>query len=231
MQGVEAHFVGLDIGRATDHSALCVVARRIEKTDPSTIDFKDIFQRYYVVYLRRFPLDTEYEIVENETERVWKLPELVPTHNWCVVDQTGVGAPIVEALRKRHIPVNGIVITAGNTVSNPAPNEWHVPKPALVTNLAKLVQGGRLKVLEGVENWQELKEELGTFGYKVNRETANVTYESLVERVHDDLVIAVALSVWFAERNIPSPTWPRRRAHIAEKYNPLAKASLESVRR
>jgi len=223
MKGVESHFIGLDIGRATDHSALAVVARRLETADEAAVDFKHLLQKYYVVYLRRFPLSTEYEIVENECERVWKLPELVPTSNFFMVDMTGVGAPIVESLRRRRVPVNGIVITGGQTVNNPQLNEWHVPKPALVTSLAKVVQTGRLKVLDGVENWQELKDELGSFGYKVNRDTGNVLYEAMEDRVHDDLVIAVALCIWYAEKNVPSPSWPRRKAHVAEHYNPLAR--------
>jgi len=224
MKGIEAHFIGLDIGRATDHSALAVVARRLEQVDPAAIDFSHLIQKYYVVYLHRFSLGTEYEIVENECARVWKLPELIPTANYFMVDMTGVGAPIVESLRRNyHVPVNGIVITGGQTVNNPQANEWHIPKPALVTTLAKLVQTGRLKVLDGVEHSKELKDEFGSFGYKVDRDSGNVLYQAMEDKVHDDLIIAVALACWYGEKNVPSPSWPRKKAHVAEHYNPLTR--------
>jgi len=224
MEHVEAHFIGLDVGRAVDHSALCVLARRLETTQPGSMDPAHLFHRYYVTYLRRFSLGTEYELIENEVVRLWKLPELIPTRNYCFVDQTGVGAPIVESLRRKKVPVNGIIITSGNTVNNPQPNEWHVPKSELVSALAKVVQIGRLKIVQGVENWKELKDELQTFGYKVNRETGNLSYEALEERVHDDLVISLALGIWYAEKNVPS-AWPRKRSYVAKSYNPLAQGA------
>jgi hypothetical protein len=111
LKGIEAHFLGLDIGRAVDHSALVVIARRWERTTVNNLEGLEIIYKYYITYMRRFALGTEYNIVEAETERVWNLPELVPTRNWILVDQTGVGAPIVEALRRKHIPVTGIVMT------------------------------------------------------------------------------------------------------------------------
>ncbi len=202
----EATFMGLDIGRAQDYSALCILTRKWFTPHADNIDTKRLISRYYIMYLRRFNLNTPYEIIEQEVARLWKMPELMGSRNWALGDMTGVGAPIMEAIRKRHVPMIGIVITGGETVSQPEPNEYHVPKLALVTQLVRLAQTGRLKVMKGVKYQQELKEELGAFGYKIDKDTSNVSYESIKNAVHDDLAICVALAVWFAESYAPART-------------------------
>jgi hypothetical protein len=45
-----------------------------------------------------------------------------------------------------------------------------------------------------------LMSELKNFQYKINKETAHVSYEAWRERDHDDLVLALALSAWAGER-------------------------------
>jgi len=59
------------------------------------------------------------------------------------------------------------------------------------------------------------------FGYKINRETSNAVYESLQDKVHDDLVIAVALPLFIAERTpaVPFNRWPE--SDVDTSYNPL----------
>lgn len=202
----EAVFFGLDIGRAQDYSALSIVARKWFTPHAEDIDPTKLVSRYYVMYMRRFELNTPYEIVEQEVARLWKMPELMASRNWALGDMTGVGAPVMEGIRKKHVPMIGIVITGGATVSQPEPNEYHVPKEALVTQLVKLAQSGRLRVMKGVKYQQEFKEELGAFGYKINKLSSTVSYESIENAVHDDLVISVAMATWFAESYAPAKT-------------------------
>lgn len=221
LKGIEAHFVGLDIGRAVDHSALVVLARRWERLNMNNMEGATITYKYYITYMRRFTLGTEYNIVESETERIWNLPQLLPTRNWMLVDQTGVGAPVVEALRKKRVPVTGIVMTGGDSVHQPAGNEWHVPKSAMVTQLLRLVQGGKLKVLKTVEWADELEQELNSFGYKMNRDTGNLSYESLENKVHDDLVVALAMCAWYGEAKAPPAVFGKKHSEIVPQYNPL----------
>ncbi len=204
MAATEAVFVGLDIGRAQDYSALSIVARKWFTPNAEDIDPKRLLSRYYVMYMRRFELNTPYEIVEQEVARLWGMPEMNGTRNWAIGDMTGVGAPVMEGIRRKRVPMIGVVITGGETVSQPQPNEYHVPKEALVTQLVKLAQNGRLKVMKGVRYQDEFREELSAFGYKINKGSSTVSYESIENAVHDDLVISVALATWFAESHAPA---------------------------
>jgi hypothetical protein len=224
----EAVFFGLDIGRAQDYSALSIVARRWYTPNAADVDPTRMISRYYVMYMRRFELNTPYEIVENEVARLWKQPELMASRNWALGDMTGVGAPVMEAIRKKRVPMIGIVITGGETVSQPEPNEYHVPKLALVTQLVKLAQTGRLKVPSGVKYQQEFREELGAFGYKINKASSTVSYESIESAVHDDLVISVALATWFAECHAPAAhrlTGESYHSEDYKSYDPYGRSS------
>jgi hypothetical protein len=209
----------MDIGRAVDYSAIAVLARRIEG-ESGNIDGQ-FLTKYYAVMVKRLPLGTPYYMLEEEVDRIWKLPELRASNNWIIVDKTGVGAPVVENIRRnRGLPVQGVTITGGEVVNQSTPNEFNVPKSHLVTALMDIVQRKRFKVMRGVDNEKEFFEQVDNFGYKINRETANMSYEAMQDRVHDDLVIAAALGVWFAERVVP---WREVKIHVREgpEYNPL----------
>jgi len=86
-----------------------------------------------------------------------------------------------------------------------------------------------LKIAQGLELAGELLEELQGFRLKVNLDTAHESYEAEAG-THDDLVIAVALACWYAERD---PTISRISTHQdgnpiwqedeeANEYDPLA---------
>jgi hypothetical protein len=225
MQENEAIFFGLDIGRAQDYSALSIISRRWYSSAAQDIDPNRMVSRYFVMYMRRFELNTPYEIVENEVARLWQMPEMMGSRNWALGDMTGVGAPVMEAIRKKKVPMIGIVITGGETISQPQPNEYHVPKEALVTQLVKLAQTGRLKVMKGVKYQQDFREELGAFGYKINKASSTVSYESIENAVHDDLVISVALATWFAESHAPAASRGGQSYHSEDYkgYNPYGR--------
>jgi hypothetical protein len=59
-----------------------------------------------------------------------------------------------------------------------------------------VMQTNRLKIAQS--KWTPiLKEEFGNFTAKINPLSGHESYESAREREHDDLVLAVAMSVWF----------------------------------
>jgi hypothetical protein len=227
MKGIEAIFMGLDIGRAQDYSALSIIARKWFNPDVD-LDPKAMISRYFIMYMRRFALNTPYEFVENEVARLWKTPELMGTRNWALGDMTGVGAPVMQSIRKKGVPMIGIVITGGETISQPEPNEYHVPKEALVTQLVKLAQMGRLKVMKDVNYQAEFREELGAFGYKINKASSTVSYESIENAVHDDLVISVSLATWYAETYAPAAWRGAQKSYRSEdygSYDPYARSN------
>ncbi len=217
------YFIGLDIGRVQDHSAIAVIARHY--TMPPDRDLTRLQQMYMVTDLRRFPLGTSYAEVEEAVAIIYNRPLVSMKRRVAVVDQTGVGAPVVENIRRLHrVKVIGINITGGNVVTQHDERTYNVPKVTLVTCLVSVAQRQRLKILPDVEAAEEFKKELETFGYKIDRNTGNVSYESLENIVHDDLVIAVALPLWYAETIARgSLTGRLRKPEIVEAHDPWEK--------
>jgi hypothetical protein len=71
-----------------------------------------------------------------------------------------------------------------------------------------------LKVAGGLKLAPVLVEELLNFKVKINVKTAHDSYEAWREGIHDDLVLAVALACWYAEKRRirPMPVMTNRRA-------------------
>jgi hypothetical protein len=81
-----------------------------------------------------------------------------------------------------------------------------VPKKDLVGAVQAALQSRRLRLAESLPLTPTLARELETFRIKITGER-NDTYPSWRERPHDDLVLALALALWYGERHphIPTP--------------------------
>jgi len=128
------------------------------------------------------------------------------------VDETGVGAAVYEVLVKQLVEAGapgfacGVTITAGGAVTQDTsvPGRWRVAKKQLASVLQVLLGNRRLLVAEALPEARTLKDELGKFTVKIT-EALNETYEAWRSADHDDLVLAVALAAWGAERLAPPP--------------------------
>jgi hypothetical protein len=119
-----------------------------------------------------------------------------------VVDQTGVGAAVVEMVRAASLPatLTPVLVTAGSGAAC-TENGWNVAKKELVSVLQVLLQTRRLKIA-AVPDREILVRELDAFRVKVTA-AANETYESWRERDHDDMVLALAFAAWAGEQFPP----------------------------
>ena len=117
------------------------------------------------------------------------------------VDQTGVGRPVVDLLRRARVGawLRPITITAGHKATPDDGGGWCVPKKELVGVLQVLLRARRIKVPLSLPEAQTLVQELLNFRVKVTA-SANETFEAWRERDHDDLVLAVAIAAWVGER-------------------------------
>jgi hypothetical protein len=186
---------GLDLGQAQDYSALaCVEQLRNE----------DGAQEYAVRHLHRWPLGTPYTAPEGKANGIAEdLAGLIADAGRPVVlvlDATGCGRPVVDLLRKyrlgaRLVPVT---ITAGSQTTLQS-GWWHAPKRDLAGAVAVGLERRTLHVAPGLPLVKTLTKELLTFRVKVTT-SGNETFEAWRERDHDDLVLAVALAVWFGSR-------------------------------
>jgi hypothetical protein len=180
--------LGLDLGQAADFTAFCI----LERATGGKLRLRT---------LERAPLKTPYPVIVDKLVALHR-NELVKDRLECVVDATGVGRPVVDMMKRASIfPLRPVLITGGAYESQDTETGyWSVPKRVLVSRLAICLQEGRLEIAPRVKDGELLKREMAAFRAKINVRTQNETYEAWREKDHDDLVLAVALAVWWAER-------------------------------
>ncbi len=194
-------FIGLDLGQSQDFTAVAVLRRpRVCPMDPPG----HRRPAYDLPYLYRFPLGTPYPEVVRSVVDLLRTPPLVGS--LLVVDQTGVGQPVVDMLRDslhNHVTCQftAITITGGHAASA-VEGGFHVPKKELVGALQILLQTRRLHVAKQLPHATTLVKELENFRVKITL-ARNETFEAWREGQHDDLVLAVALAAWIGDKALP----------------------------
>ena len=224
---------GLDLGQASDYSALAVVERVGDGPGPA----------YHVRYLRRFPLGTSYPDVVAAVAATLATPPL-PADAILAIDRTGVGRAVFDLFRAPKapreaggsvnwvdvrpprlgpvvppppppppspvgVPTFGVTITAGAEARRDG-RDWLTPKRDLVGAVSVGLQSGRLKIAPGLPEAATLAEELRNFRVKIGasgHDSYGAGGDALEwrDRPHDDLVLAVAIAVWAAEHIHPRP--------------------------
>jgi hypothetical protein len=159
-----------------------------------------------VRHLERFPPGTPYPEVGARVAALFAERPLC--NGTLVVDQTGVGKPVIQLLRKAQpkAHIRPVTITAGH---HSAPDErggWLVPKKELVSTLQILLQSRRPLVAETLPEAATLVRELTNFQTKVVL-AADDPYVAWREGAHDDLVLAIAIAAWEGERYRPLGIW------------------------
>lgn len=159
------YFAGVDLAKVEDFTVLVIA---------------DVSGK--VVFVDRFHrLDWSLQVarIKAATER----------YNFArvLVDSTGVGEPVLEAMRREGIRAEAYTLT-------------NKSKAALIDNLALRLEKREL-VLPSAEVCPELIEELEGFEYSVT-ESGNVK-TGAAGGLHDDCVIALGLAVWKARRARP----------------------------
>lgn len=225
--------IGLDLGFAADYSAISVLDRELrtvgERDPVRGVESED---HYTAIHLERPPLKTPYPDVIATVKRTVDHPRLnLHGRPDLVVDATGVGRPVIDMLRAAGLEPIPVTITAGQQVTIGDDGFWRVPKRILVSAMAIALQTGRLHVRSKLALAKVLTTEMLAFKVKINTH-ANESYEAWREGDHDDLVLSVALAVWWGERHTAGGwTSPddgakerRRKAHIERGTTPWWRA-------
>ena len=226
-----SYAVGVDLGQVQDYTAIAVVgldkrylaARRAREKaydrlsralkDPhlDEIDLRIIEREidegedslpepiYEVRHLERLPLGTRYPKVVGRVKALLSTP---PLADECAlaVDATGVGIAVTDILRNAGLYFDSVTITSGEKETREG-SQWRVPKRDLISACQVLLQQRRLKIAALLPEAKTLTEELLNFRYKITQ-ASNLTYESWREGAHDDLVLALSLAVWEAEKGL-----------------------------
>lgn len=211
------YIIGVDLGQTHDYTAVAVLERHVRPTGRTVgrlqggweLSVKQVPQvegHYQVRHLERLPLGTPYP---QQVKRVHKIHQDIsnfPDMKFherrprLVVDQTGVGRPVVDMLRQEGLrSLTAVSITGGDSMTREG-NEYRVPKRELVSVLQVLLQTDRLGVAASLPEAGTLTKEMLAFKVTFSK-TGHDTYgNDWRENDHDDMVLAVALAAWHGER-------------------------------
>jgi hypothetical protein len=128
-----------------------------------------------------------------------------------VADITGVGRPIKDFLR-RELKAYGAGLPPGTSALGNAWLQIHggdsvemgggiirVPKRELVSASVVAMESDRVKLPRKLPLRKEFLEEMRNFRAKININTGHDSYEHWRETDRDDMVLAVAGGIWYAE--------------------------------
>lgn len=142
-----------------------------------------------------------------------------------IVDATGVGVPTMDFMRRSGMKPIGVWITSGSEVGkNQKGGYYTVPKRDLVNALQLAFSSGYIKFAKGLEPklLEQLKHELRNFKEK-KTSLGNTTWEAWREKDHDDLVLALAINVWYIMMVCGIQVVRKnRRLRSDDDYDPLA---------
>ena len=228
--------LGVDLGQSQDYTALTILERNPVDTG-RTVTHNERGSSFYngatgkyvggdrqvttavtenhyqAQYLERLAIGTPYPAQVTRIKRLHdELHKTTGARPHLVVDQTGVGRPVVDMLTAAELKPVAISITGGDTVARDG-LEYRVPKRDLVSAVQVLLQSERLKIAAGLPEATTLTAELLAFKVSINLK-GHDSYGNDVgpwrENPHDDMVLAVALAVWYGENvkqyeRLPTP--------------------------
>lgn len=212
-------YLGLDLGQASDYSALCVVEEPIYvPPQGGWISAADILPEWHDQYaalgykwlqqapgkpplwlrtLYRYPLRTPYPDVVADVIR--RLGPRRRSDAVLVVDGTGVGAAVCDLFRFSALPceIRPVVIHGGIHVVHD--RGIHVPKRDLIGVVQVLLHTKRLVVSKHSTETETWAKEMQNYRIKLSEKTGHDSYDARGDSQHDDLVLAVALAAWLRE--------------------------------
>lgn len=195
--------IGADIGRAQDYTAISV----LESHElPAKGQYARAENEYILRHLERLELGTPYHAIVERLKVI--STKLGGEETYHVLDATGVGAPVLEAAREKiDGPVYGVIITGGSTDSYDSENQsYHVPKANLISQLQMGFSSGSLTAAQNITMLDALLSELRNFRYEITT-AGNTTFAPWREAEHDDLILSLAIALWFGMKQ--SSSWLR----------------------
>ncbi len=214
---------GLDLGQTADRSALACLQVIQGKTRGLNV--------YELLFLERFKLGTPYPEIGQRLLKVFGAAPLAGST--LAVDGTGVGRGVVDFFK--HLSglkaaLKPVTITGGLQASRADDGYWHIAKANLVSAARMVMQTRRIEFAPDLPDLRVLKTELTNFQVKISK-AAHELYEAR-EGENDDLVLAVAMALWFGE-NIFTGPWeykPDPRARTAYASAPPGAFDIQEKR-
>ena len=207
--------IGVELGQVSDVTAIAVVEsltlpflRTEEIRERRWVSLRPVYQgpdgkevrehppvNFALRHLERVPAGVSYpEIVSRVQSLHGQLRKPVT-----VLDGTGVGTAAVELFRQSGFYASVFTLIAGDQVTQDGSN-YRIPKRDVISSTQVLLQTGRLKIARSLPHAALLARELVNFRFKVGQERSEDVLDWR-EGPDDDLVLALAIAAWEAERN------------------------------
>lgn len=197
--GFQKEYVaGLDLGQKQDYSAVALIERTktvYDARDAYTYD-QIAKTEHRLVHAERLPLGTAYPDV---VDRVRTLLAAAPGREAraLVVDATGVGAAVVDLLRRSNMPgrMVPVTITGGDSVTQDR-GAFRVPKRDVISCLQVGFEQRELLLEPGADLVETFIGELMAMRSVVTAR-GHERIEAWREGQHDDVVLAAGLAWWW----------------------------------
>ena len=177
--------LSIDLAQLQDFTAYAVLRQVSEEKEDT----------YQVHHLKRLERGMSYV---DQVERIRDVYAQLPDSAKVIADATGVGQAVVDMIGDLR-PVE-IWIHGGEKVTQKG-SRYRVPKRELAGVLQRVLSERRLNVHPELKRAETLKEEMTNFKAEINPDTGHESYAAdWRDGDHDDLVLAVAMGLWYAER-------------------------------
>lgn len=208
---IDRMIVGVDLGQSMDPTAICVLRHRVEPLDKWTANEtaktwrQDRIERFDCPWIQRLPLGLAYTTQAQDVANLLARP---PLSAGCtlLLDETGVGRAVADIFDQAGLRPHRVTITAGLETTQHGARSWHVPKGVLISAVSARLHTGELRFAADLGDSAALREELQDFRRKVS-EAGRATYAARTG-AHDDLVLAVAIALWWATSGPTSSSEP-----------------------
>ncbi len=188
--------IGVDLGQVRDATALAAIGSY--RTEPNETAQRRARRPLHhdLIALERLrpgvPYPVQAELIAAFAARFVEYDR--PT---LFVDATGVGRPVADLLRMDcPYPMRAVIIGSGAVAAQSGP-DWSVPKADLIGALEVGLSSRRVHFSPDLALAKDLDKELRAFSYDLSA-TGRPKFEG--RGAHDDLVLALALGIWGAER-------------------------------
>ena len=188
-------------GRVEDPTAIIVMRHTRAPLETWRVDDKkrttrqDIEEHFDVVHAERLPLGTPYPDVVAHVREVLSRPPLCD-RCYLVIDESGVGRAVGDMFTAAGLRAVRVAITAGVDAVKQDGLRWSVAKSLLISSVDAKLHSGELRFAAELTEAHALAEELKDFRRHLTS-AGRATYQARTGK-HDDLVLAVAIALWWA---------------------------------
>lgn len=200
-RAIDEWVVGADLGKSVDNTAIAVMHHTVRGTGEDIVDHRlkirreQIIRRFDLVHLQRLPLGMNYVAQALAIGELMQREPLRSARAKLVIDQSGVGAGVVDLMEANGLRPMRVQITAGSEQTHEG-SVYRVAKTILISKLEAAMHSKELHVAAALTEAESLRDELRDFQRHVTASGAN-TWSARTGK-HDDIVLAVSYGIWWA---------------------------------